>query len=133
MVMTVYKQQDSKFVTPVTSRLDKSNPNLGIRIVCVEDSVANTGFRKISAYIKSIHQNTKIAYVPTFCKGSWANKILRRTKINFGDNFGYFFITLFSYFLSGASLAMPCDLNILAKLKIFLSLVQIIPPSMVDI
>ena len=86
MVMTADIQQDSKVTTQVGSRLYKTNPNLEIRLVCVEDSVANTGFRKISAYIKSIHQNTKIAYIPTFCKGSWVNKFLRRTKADFGDN-----------------------------------------------
>ena len=86
MVMTAHIQQDAKLATHATPRLYKSNPNLEIRLACVEDSVANTGFRKISAYIKSIHQNTKIAYIPTFCKGSWANKILRRTKESFGDN-----------------------------------------------
>ena len=59
---------------------------LEIRLACVEDGVANTGFRKISAYIKSIHQNTKIAYIPTFNKASWVNKILRKTKLNFGDD-----------------------------------------------
>ena len=43
----------------------KIYPDLEIRLACVEDGLDNTGFRKISAYIKSIHQNTKIAYIPT--------------------------------------------------------------------
>ena len=43
----------------------ESKYNLDIRLACVEDGLDNTGFRKISAYIKSIHPNTKIAYVPT--------------------------------------------------------------------
>ena len=51
--MTAHIQQDLKLSTRVTQRLHKSNPNLEIRLACVEDSVANTGFRKISAYIKS--------------------------------------------------------------------------------
>ena len=38
---------------------------LEIRLVCVEDGLDNTGFRKIAAFIKSIHSNTKVAYVPT--------------------------------------------------------------------
>ena len=84
--MTADIQQDLKVTTQVGSRLYKTNPNLEIRLACVEDSVSNTGFRKISAYIKSIHQNTKIAYIPTFCKGLWINKILRRIKEDFGDN-----------------------------------------------
>ena len=37
---------------------------LEIRLACVEDGLDNVGFRKISAYIKSIHSNTKVAYVP---------------------------------------------------------------------
>ena len=37
---------------------------LKIRLACVEDGLDNVGFRKISAYIKSIHSNTKVAYVP---------------------------------------------------------------------
>ena len=38
---------------------------LDIRLACVEDGLDNTGFRKIAAFIKSIHPNTKVAYVPT--------------------------------------------------------------------
>ena len=43
----------------------ESKYNLDIRLACIEDGLDNTGFRKISAYIKSIHPNTKVAYVPT--------------------------------------------------------------------
>ena len=45
---------------------------LEIRLACVEDGLDNVGFRKISAYIKSIHSNTKVAYVPT---GNWRSPI----------------------------------------------------------
>jgi radical SAM superfamily enzyme YgiQ (UPF0313 family) len=38
---------------------------LDIRLVCVEDGLDNTGFRKIAAFVKSIHSNTKVAYLPT--------------------------------------------------------------------
>ena len=38
---------------------------LEIRMACVEDGIDNTGFRKISAFIKLIHENTEIAYIPT--------------------------------------------------------------------
>ena len=37
---------------------------LEIRLACVEDGLDNVGFRKISAYIKSIHSNTKMLYIP---------------------------------------------------------------------
>ena len=36
-----------------------------IRLICVEDGMENIGFRKISAFIKSIHSDTVAAYVPT--------------------------------------------------------------------
>jgi len=84
--MTVHTNEDSSSAISSVLRPQELSSNLKIRLACVEDSVANTGFRKISAFIKSINSNTKIAYIPTFCKGSWSNKILRRTKINFGDN-----------------------------------------------
>ena len=38
---------------------------MDIRLVCVEDGLDNYGFRKVSSYIKTIHQNTKITYIPT--------------------------------------------------------------------
>ena len=38
---------------------------VNIRLACVEDGLDNIGFRKIAAFIKSIHPNTKVAYVPT--------------------------------------------------------------------
>ncbi|MFC1673755.1 B12-binding domain-containing radical SAM protein [Pseudomonadota bacterium] len=34
-------------------------------MACIEDGIENIGFRKISAYIKSFHPDTKAAYVPT--------------------------------------------------------------------
>ena len=39
------------------------NPNL--RIVSIEDGIDNLGFRKFSAYVKQIHPNTEVLYVPT--------------------------------------------------------------------
>ena len=36
-----------------------------IRLACIEDGLENVGFKKLAAYVKSIHQNTKAAYVPT--------------------------------------------------------------------
>ena len=43
----------------------ESKHNINIRLVCVEDGLDNSGFRKIAAFIKSIHPNMKVAYVPT--------------------------------------------------------------------
>ena len=36
-----------------------------IRLICVEDGLENIGFKKFAAYVQSIHQNTKSAFVPT--------------------------------------------------------------------
>ena len=36
-----------------------------IRVACVEDGLENIGFRKMSAFIKSIHQDTEVVYAPT--------------------------------------------------------------------
>ena len=38
---------------------------MSIRMACFEDGLDNIGFRKIAAYVKSIHPKTQIAYVPT--------------------------------------------------------------------
>jgi len=43
----------------------KPNSSLSIRMVCVEDGLDNIGFRKMAAFIRSIHPDTIIAYVPT--------------------------------------------------------------------
>ena len=43
-----------------------NNPNkLKITLACIEDGLDNIGFRKFAAYVKSIHPETNIAYVPT--------------------------------------------------------------------
>ena len=36
-----------------------------IHLICIEDGLENVGFRKFSAYVRSIHSDTKAAYVPT--------------------------------------------------------------------
>ena len=36
-----------------------------IRLVCVEDGLENIGFKKFAAYVRSIHRDTKVAFVPT--------------------------------------------------------------------
>jgi len=36
-----------------------------IRMACFEDGLDNIGFRKIAAYVKQIHADTDVAYVPT--------------------------------------------------------------------
>ena len=43
----------------------RKNQIMKIRLICVEDGLENYGFRKASAFIKTIHSQTEIAYVPT--------------------------------------------------------------------
>lgn len=40
-------------------------PKIKVRLCCIEDGLDNIGFRKLSAYVKSIHPETEITYVPT--------------------------------------------------------------------
>ena len=51
--------------TQISSPRASSPHVINIRLACVEDGLDNTGFRKIAAFIKSIHANIKVAYVPT--------------------------------------------------------------------
>ena len=71
-------QQNYKPTTHSTTLSGKYCHNLEIRLACVEDGIDNTGFRKISAYIKSIHQNTKIAYIPTSNYRNVMNQLMER-------------------------------------------------------
>ena len=55
---------ENKFINPYENPTLKTK-NLKIRLACVEDGLDNIGFRKIAGYIKSIHNDTKVAYIPT--------------------------------------------------------------------
>ncbi len=83
--MTVHTQQDLKHTSHETLRPYKSYPNLEIRLACVEDGIDNTGFRKISAYIKSVHPNTKVAYIPTGSYRSLIGYMKEKDGVNFKD------------------------------------------------
>ena len=43
----------------------EAEQTLDICVACVEDGLDNIGFRKFAAFVKSIHQDTKVAYIPT--------------------------------------------------------------------
>ena len=65
-------QEDSGINSPKTAI---NQPRyIDMRLACVEDGLENIGFRKFAAYIKTIHSETKIAYVPT---GNWRGQRLR--------------------------------------------------------
>ena len=78
-------EENKDFITSYTvaKRNVKSNPE--ICLACVEDGLDNTGFRKISAYIKSIHKNTKIAYVPTSNYRNIIGQLIEKSGGSFGD------------------------------------------------
>ena len=59
---------------------------MNIRLVCVEDGLDNTGFRKISSYIKSIHPNTKVAYVPTANHRNLIGVLMEKSGKNLNDS-----------------------------------------------
>ena len=40
------------------------NKKIKLHLVCVEDGLDNIGFRKFSGYVKSIHPETNITYIP---------------------------------------------------------------------
>ena len=61
----------------------ESKHNIDIRLACVEDGIDNTGFRKISAYIKSVHPNTKVAYIPTGSYRSIIGYMKEKDGVNF--------------------------------------------------
>ena len=63
--MKSHLDQHQTSMSDTLSSPQESKHNIDIRLACVEDGLDNTGFRKIAAYIKSIHPNTKVAYVPT--------------------------------------------------------------------
>tara|TARA_B110000438_G_C15771264_1_gene632006 strand:- start:8 stop:1660 length:1653 start_codon:yes stop_codon:yes gene_type:complete len=54
-----------------------SNYNIEIKLACVEDGLDNIGFRKLAGYTKSIHSETKVAYIPTGNSRSLMSYILR--------------------------------------------------------
>ena len=56
--------QDTSGATSSVVPLWKQNNSISVRMACVEDGLDNIGFRKIAAFVRSIHPNTIIAYVP---------------------------------------------------------------------
>jgi len=59
---------------------------MNIRLACVEDGLDNSGFRKIAAYIKSIHANTKVTYVPTANHRSLIGVLMEKGSGNLGND-----------------------------------------------
>ena len=59
---------------------------LEIRLACVEDGLDNVGFRKISAYIKSIHANTKVTFVPTANHRNLIGVLMEKGSGNLGND-----------------------------------------------
>ena len=62
--MTMTNAQEKRQTSLYRETVSKPR-EVNIRLACIEDGLDNIGFRKIAAFIKSIHPNTKVAYVPT--------------------------------------------------------------------
>ncbi len=45
--------------------MSNNSHTIKINLACIEDGLDNIGFRKFAAYVKNIHPETTIAYVPT--------------------------------------------------------------------
>ena len=84
--MSTYTQKNSGPASRLELHSRKPDLNLEVRLACVEDGIDNTGFRKISAYIKSIHENTKIAYIPTSNYRNIINQLIEKIGGSLDDN-----------------------------------------------
>ena len=83
--MTSLNIQENREVGKFAKKLNFEKRNMSIRLACVEDGLDNIGFRKFSAYVKSIHSNTKIAYVPTGNHRSLITTLTAKHVVDFSD------------------------------------------------
>ena len=84
--MSTDTQKNSEPASHLALHPGKPDHNLEVRVACVEDGIDNTGFRKISSYIKSIHENTKIAYIPTSNYRNIINQLIEKIGGDLNDN-----------------------------------------------
>jgi len=83
-------------------------PNaLKVYLACIEDGLDNIGFRKFSAYIKTLHPETTIAYVPT---GNMRG-LLRILREEGAGNLSEADITKIGKFLAKADLVGLCSMT----------------------
>ena len=82
-----------------------------IRLICVEDGLENVGFKKLAAYVKSIHQNTKAAYVPTGNVYSLLKHITEKGSGELNEND----IHLVAKFLAEADIVGLCSMTQYSK------------------
>ena len=57
-----------------------------VRLACVEDGLDNVGFRKFSAYVKSIHRETKVTYIFTGNSNSYTARLFAKDSGFFTEN-----------------------------------------------
>ena len=76
------KQEANKF----SKNLSIESREINIRLAVIEDGLDNIGFRKFAAFVKSIHPNTKIAYVPTGNHRSLITTLTAKHLVDFSDN-----------------------------------------------
>ena len=63
--MTNNIQQNNDYKEYNILNAPELNGTLDLSLVCIEDGLDNIGFRKFSAYVKSIHTKTTAIYIPT--------------------------------------------------------------------
>jgi len=83
--MSIQTEQNLRSKTNPEIYSKKQGHELKIKLACVEEGLDNTGFRKISAYIKSIHENTEVAYIPTSNVRDIINQLVERVGKELND------------------------------------------------
>ena len=58
-------QKNNNYKEYSTLNASELNGTLNLSLACIEDGLDNIGFRKFASYIKSTHNKTTVAYIPT--------------------------------------------------------------------
>ena len=58
-------QKNNNYKEYSTHNASELNGTLNLSLACIEDGLDNIGFRKFASYIKSTHNKTTVAYIPT--------------------------------------------------------------------
>ena len=80
---------------------------LEIRLACVEDGLENIGFKKFAAYVRTIHENTKAAFIPT---GN-VYSLIRHITENADGNLNESDIQIVAQFLSEGDVIGLCSMT----------------------
>ena len=83
--MTTLNVQEKNEFNKYSKSLNVEKKSISLRLACVEDGLDNIGFRKFSAYVKSIHSNTKTTYIPTGNHRSLITTLTAKHIVDFSD------------------------------------------------